>query len=78
MGGGTLINEKDEQDEFVYQAVVSYLCPMKAAIGIRAQDKKEAEEIIKENFSDYIDFELISLEPATPEQINQLKGNTTH
>lgn len=70
--------EEQEPDEYVYQAVVSYLHPVKAAIGVKAETIKEAENIVKENFENHLDFELISLEPASIDQIKQLQGEVEH
>ena len=51
---------------------------MKVAIGVKAQDTKEAEDIVKEEFGNYLDFRIHSLEPATPEQTKQLRGEVAH
>lgn len=62
----------------MFQAVISYLFPMKAAVGVRAETKNEAESILKDNFSDCLNFEIHELEPATADQEKQLTGSICH
>ena len=77
MGGGPLI-EQDEEDSFTYQAVVSYMMPIKAAVGIKAKNRKEAEGIVNSHYSGFLNYELHSLDIAPHDTTRQLIEGIIH
>jgi hypothetical protein len=68
----------EEQDGYLYHAVVSYLMPMKISVGVYAESKEDAEQALYEKYDEAQQFKIIYLDNATPDVAKQLINATEH
>lgn len=66
------------QEGYLYIANMSYLAPTNNFVGVYADTREEAEEIVNKAFSSQLNFELHSLELATHDIAEAYKKGTVH
>lgn len=68
--------EQDPQQVYVYQGQVKYT--ETEIVLVKAYTLDHAKEIIEANFGDKLNYELITLEPATNDTTNSISKKTQH
>ncbi len=57
---------------------MSYLSPIKISVGVIANSKQEAEEVLTEKYTEALNFKIIHLDNATPDIAKQLMETKEH
>lgn len=69
--------EFDDDEGYVYHAVIKYLQPTTRSVGVRALSLTEAREILEAQFGELPSFEIDRLEVA-PDDVARALERVTH
>lgn len=64
------------EEGYLYIASISYLAPTKNFVGVYAETREEAEAMVHEVYGHQLNFELQTIDLATPDTTRAYKKGT--